>query len=162
MDVSALSVAELLKAHAAIQDELRAREVVRSSNNPVSDLAELLFCRSFNRIRQGNSRAGHDAADADGLLYQVKGRRLSLYNTSRQLSAIRKLPLDPFHYLGGVLFDHHFGVLRAALIPLAVVKARATRDDYTNSWRFLLQDDVWDEPGVRDATEPIRCAAMAL
>ena len=38
------SVAELLALHVAIMEELRARNVLRSANNPTGDLAEYLFC----------------------------------------------------------------------------------------------------------------------
>ena len=45
MELAALTVVELLHTHGAILEELRRRDIVRSANNPVSDLAELLFCR---------------------------------------------------------------------------------------------------------------------
>jgi len=37
------SIAELLSLHAATMEELRARNVLRSANNPTGDLAEYLF-----------------------------------------------------------------------------------------------------------------------
>ena len=35
-------------------EELRAREVVRSANNPTGDLAEYLFCVAFKWKQEGN------------------------------------------------------------------------------------------------------------
>lgn len=51
MDLRLLTTRELLKTHSAVMDELRRRAVVRSANNPVSDLAELIFCRTFVTVR---------------------------------------------------------------------------------------------------------------
>lgn len=46
-DLKQITVAELLRLHAGTGDELRSREVVRSSNNPTGDYAEYLFCKAF-------------------------------------------------------------------------------------------------------------------
>ena len=67
---------ELLRAHGAIIDELRVRDIVRSANSPISDFAEVLFCRAYGWTREGNSMAGYDATDAFGVRYQIKARRL--------------------------------------------------------------------------------------
>jgi hypothetical protein len=163
MEISGLSVIELLRTHCGVLDELRRREVVRSANNPVSDFAEFLFCRAYPQwTRENNSASGHDAVDPQGVRYQIKARRLHRHNKSRQLSAIRNLPARPFEYLAGVLFDESFGIYRAAIIPLAVVEERAKRSEHTNSWRFLLRDDVWDVPGVEDVTARVRQVAETL
>ncbi|WP_072394243.1 hypothetical protein [Hyphomicrobium sp. CS1GBMeth3] len=163
MDVSSLTVIDLLKTYGAVLDELRRREIVRSTNNPVSDLAEHLFCTAYpSWMRENNSASGHDAVDPTGLRYQIKARRLHRNNGSRQLSAIRNLPNDPFDFLAGVLFDETFGIRRAAIIPLAVVKERAKHVEHTNSWRFLLREEIWADPGVLDVTERIRKAATSL
>jgi hypothetical protein len=162
MDISSLAVADLLKTHGAVLAELRRRGIVRSFNNPGSDLAELLFCRAFGWRRENNSAEGHDAVDAAGLRYQIKGRRLTARNRSRQLGAIRKLPEQPFDSLAAVLFDDDYSVVRAAIIPFAVVKARAKRVEHTNSWRFLLRDDLWAIEGVADVTARLRAAVRSL
>jgi hypothetical protein len=80
MELVALTVAELLGAHGAILEELRRREIMRSANNPVSDLAELLFCRAFKWKRENGSAAGYDARDRGGVRFQIKGRRFTLHN----------------------------------------------------------------------------------
>lgn len=163
MDVASLTVIELLRAHGAVLGELRRREIVRSANNPVSDLAELLFCRAYpDWTRENNSAAGHDAVCPSGIRYQIKARRLHKLNGSRQVSALRNLPNDPFDFLAGILFDESFGVKRAAIIPLAVVKDNAKHVTHTNSWRFLLRDEIWDIAGVEDVTDKIRTAAATL
>jgi len=156
------TTAELLADYGALLDELRSRDIIRSANNPLSDYAEVLFCKAFSWTRLNNSAHGHDAIDANGVRYQIKGRRLTPQSTSRQLSAIRNLNESPFDYLAGVLVDRDFQVLRAAIIPFAVVRAKCSRVEHSNSWRFLLRDDIWAISSVRDVTEEIRAAAKLI
>jgi hypothetical protein len=152
----------LLKAYGSILDELRRREIVRSSNNPLSDYAELLFCKTLGWNRENNSASGHDATDELGNRYQIKARRLTRYNSSRQMSAIRNLDKTPFDQLAGLLVDDGFQVLRAAIVPVTVIRERSVHVAHTNSWKFLLRDDVWAMPGVRDVTAEVRAAATSL
>ncbi len=153
-----LSVAELLVLHAQIGEELRERGVVRSANNPTGDLAEYLFCRAFGWQQAPNSERGYDATGADGTRYQIKGRRIHHRNKSRQLSAIRDINGGHFDVLAGVLFDDDFKVMKAALIPIAFVIEQSTFVAHTNSNKFMLRDDVWNAPGVRDVTAEIAAA----
>lgn len=148
------SIAELLALHAAILEELRARNVLRSANNPTGDLAEYLFCAAFKWERENNSVKAFDATGGDGIRYQIKGRRIHHRNKSRQLSAIRDL--DGFDILAAVLFDDDYRVTRAALIPAAIVRDRSTYIEHTNSHRFLLRDGILDSPDVIDVTERLR------
>lgn len=156
-DVRAASVGKLLAGYGAILEQLREREIVRSSNNPVSDYSELLFCRAFGWQRENNSTAGYDAKDRQGIRYQIKGRRLARHNRSRQLNIERK----PFDKLAGLLMDETFQVIRAAIIPFSVVRDQTTYSAHANYWRFLLRDQVWDAPGVRDVTN-VFCEAARL
>lgn len=57
---------ELLELHAAILKELRERNIVRSSNQPLGDYAELLFSRAFKWTLENNSSSGHDVTDRGG------------------------------------------------------------------------------------------------
>lgn len=99
--------------------------------------------------------------DADGRRYQIKGRRITPFNVSRQLSILRGLDAEPplFDLLVAILFNPDFTILRAALMPIDVVRARAARHDYVNGWRLVLTDPVWELPGVEDVTERIAAAA---
>ena len=156
MNLAALSPPELLALHATLGDELRKRGITRSSNNPTGDLAEYLFCKAFGWKQAGNSHANVDAIASDGTRYQIKGRRITQYNNSRQLSAIRDLGGAHFDFLAGVLFSEDYAVMRAALIPHAVAIGRATFVERTNSHRFLLREDIWNALGVRDVTAELR------
>lgn len=159
--VRSLSVRELLVYHGAVMDELRDRKIVRTGNNPVGDYAELLFARAFDWSLVSNSAAGYDATDAAGLRYQVKSRRMTRRNSSRQLSALRRLPERPFDVLAGLIFDETYAISRAILIPYEVVVSRAKWTPHTNSWRFMLEDNVWKLDGVTDVTPELRRAALA-
>jgi len=159
MDITGLSTLELLNLHAKALEELRARRVIRSSNNPVGDYAEYLYCRAFGWQQADNSEKDADAVSDDGTRYQIKGRRLTRHNASRQLSAIRRLPGRNFDYVAGVLFGEDFSIKRAALIPHALVLENAKYVEATNSWRFLLKDEVWNWPGVEDVSANLRSAA---
>jgi hypothetical protein len=156
MNLAELSAPELLALHAKVAEQLRTRGITRSANNPTGDLAEYLFCKAFGWNQVGNSRANIDAIGPDGIRYQIKGRRITRYNSSRQLSAIRDLGGAHFDFLAGVLFDEDYGITRAALIPHAVAVERATFVKRTNSHRFLLRDEIWNAPDVRDVTTELR------
>lgn len=151
---------ELLKLHAQIGDELRARGILRSANNPTGDLAEYLFCKAFNWQQAGKSSPNIDAVSADGIRYQIKGRRITPQSKSRQLSAIRDIAGGHFDFVAGILFTEEYRVLRAALIPYEIVKQRATFVTRTNSHRFILHDDVWRASGVRDVTKRLRAITL--
>jgi hypothetical protein len=156
IDVTQSTVLELLRAHGTVLDELRRREILRSANSPISDYAELLFCRAFEWTRAGNSAAGYDATDAAGQRYQIKARRITEAPGARQLSAIRNLAGDPFDQLAAVLFSSDFSIHRAALIPVDVVRARVRRSAHTNSDVLHLRDEVWTARGVVDVTDRMR------
>ncbi|MDD9850355.1 MAG: hypothetical protein OXU94_01095 [Gammaproteobacteria bacterium] len=147
-------LSKLLALHVAIKDELRKRGVLRSENSPTGDLAEYLFCKAFGWKQAPNSEKGFDATGDDGKRYQIKGLRLHRRKKSRQLSAIRSL--KGFDTLAAVLFSHNYKVMRAALIPVKVVRCYAKYIKHTNSHKFLLQDKVWGMCGVIDVTENLR------
>ena len=156
IDLKNLSSSSLLGLHARIMEELRRRCVVRSANIPTGDLAEFLFCRAFPWERMPNAEKGFDARDSRCTRYQIKGRGLHSRSKSRQLSGIRDF--DGFDTLAAVLFDDKYRVSRAALIPNAVVRERCKFVPHTNSHKFMLTDDVWDDKRVTDVTEKLRTA----
>ncbi|MGO9845893.1 MAG: hypothetical protein ACLPKT_04635 [Methylocella sp.] len=92
--------------------------------------------------------------------YQIKGRRLTTHNKSRQLGALRDLPAQRFHFLAAVLFREDYQVFKAALIPHSRVMELAKPVQRTNSWRFILRDTVWSVPDVRDVTNDLQKAEL--
>ena len=165
MNLSKLRFKKLLALHTDLEEEWRTREIKRTSNNFTGDLAEYLFRKAFPSWKwPGNSNAGFDAMDNKGVKYQIKGRRCSVQNKSRQLGAIRNLENKPFKVLAVVIFSEDYGVQLAALIPYEIVERRCSNklQTHTNSHRFLLTKDVLKEPGVRDVTQILRRAFELL
>lgn len=162
MDLKGRPVLDLLRLNGDILNELRRRKILTTLNAPLGDYAESLFRQAFGWSAAENSTKGFDAVDASGLRYQIKARRLHTKNKSRQLGAIRRLDEENFHVLGAVLFKDDYTVLRAALIPHAVVFQHATYVEATNSWKFILRDSVWDAPKVKDCTAELLKAQAEL
>jgi hypothetical protein len=158
MKLDDLTERELLTLYGHVLEQLRERGTIRSTNNPVADYAEALCVRALGVTLATKSTRGHDGIDREGRRIEIKGRRLTPHNPSRQLSAIRALKDRHFDFLAGVLFDAGFGVLKACLIPYDVVASASTYVPGTNSWRFLLRDGVWKLPGVIDVTAQIKKA----
>lgn len=162
LDLSNLTASELLGLHGDVLSELRGRGIVRSANNPTGDYGELLFSKAFGWTLTAASSADADATDGAGVRYQIKCRRLATPQGSRQLGFMRRLPEKPFDHLAAVLLDERFRVLRAAIIPFAVVEPRSAYVDSVKAWRFMLRDPVWEIPGVVDATDSLKLAEEAL
>jgi hypothetical protein len=160
VDISGLTTMQLLAVHARVADELRERGVTRTLNNPTGDFAEYLFCKAFGWAQGNNSNAYIDAVGSDGMRYQIKGRRLTRLNKSRQLSGIRKLSGAHFDFLAAVLFAEDYTVFKAAIIPFSVALERATFVEHTNSHKFILRDDVWNAVGVQDVTGHLRAVEL--
>ena len=152
----------LLRLYGATLEELRRREIVRSSNNPVADYAEKIAAHGLGLTLVGKSGAGHDGEDAQGKRYQIKGRRMTPQSKSRELSALRRLDERPFDFLVGIIFDAEFRIHRACVVPVAVVQARAAFSKHVNAHRLLLRDDVWGVSGVRDVTAEMTKAAAEI
>lgn len=152
-DLSSLKLRDLLDLQVGIFEELRSREITRTDNIPTADLAEFIFCRTYGWEIEASSKKGYDALIDGNKTVQIKARRCNKRNGSRQLSQIRDL--DGFDFLAGVLFNHDYSIMRAAIMPNQVVEDQAKRNDYTNSYKFLLRDSVWDDPRVEDVTDQL-------
>lgn len=156
-DLKGVPTPELLGRFSAILVELKRRGVVRSRNNPVADLAESLVASVFGGVLARGSEPNYDVLVREGgrdIRYQVKARRLSADNSSRQLGALRGMDEKRFDYLVGILFADDFTPIRGAIIPWEVVKARSTFRAHTNAWVFHLRDDVWSVPDVAELPLP--------
>jgi hypothetical protein len=160
-DLRTNSAEALLRLHYHVLDELKARGIIRNASAPIGEYAEVLFCEAFAWDRAGrNSNAGFDATDKAGNRIQIKARRI-IGPGSRQLGSIRNLKQSPFDKLAAILFARNLDIARAAIIPLEVVRARSVHDPYTNSYKFMLHDEVWNIPGVEDVTNQVQIAASA-
>ena len=145
-----LSEIELLQLHASIIDELKRRDVVRTKNNPVGDYTEWLVAKALNLQLARNSSAGYDGKDVNGIKYQIKGRRITPGNKSRQLSTIRNLQGKDFDELVGVIFDEKFQILVAVQIPHEVVGEYAEYRKHVNGHILHLRGKILEDERVKD------------
>jgi hypothetical protein len=157
-DLSEAPLKELFILYANILNELRRRGITRSTNNPAADYAEHLVSTALGLEVVGKSNAGYDAVDSKDQRYQIKSRRITSHNSSRQLSFIRGLEAGrrPFDYLAGVLLKEDFSILRACVIPFEIVKQHSKHVPHVNGWRFVLHDKIWALPDVEDITDALR------
>lgn len=151
-----LSVKQLLIAFGDILEELKEREIIKTRNNPVADYSEWLVSKSLGFSLQRNSNAGFDAIDRKGRKYQIKGRRLSDINRSRQLGVIRNLKDNKFNFLIGIIFDRKFTVLEAYKIPHDLISEYARFSSHQNGHILRLEGDVLTANGVERIDNKLR------
>jgi len=150
MDLRELSVKELLQLHSSIINELKRRKIVRTKNNPVGDYTEWLVAKGIGLELAGNSSTGYDGIDSEGVKFQIKGRRVTPDNKSRQLSAIRKLDEKTFDQLAAVIFDENYEIIDAVLIPHEVIGEYAKYRSHVNAHILLLKGPILNDPRVRE------------
>jgi hypothetical protein len=155
-ELESLSTPELLQHYSRILDELRARKVVRTSNSPIGDYAEWLIANQLGLTLVTNSTSGHDAVDALGVKFQIKGRRLTSRNQSRQLSAIRNLESHDFDYLIAVLFNEKVEIQQVVKIPHEIIGKYARYSEHVHAHILVLQQNILNDPMAEDITEAFR------
>jgi hypothetical protein len=161
-ELNSFSIQGLMQRHAAIGNELYHREVCRTSNNPLGDVAEFLFHKTFGWELETNSRAGFDAICKNFGKIQIKSRRISPRNNSLQAGDIRNLNNRLFDFLAGVVFNETYDVEFAMLIPHTLIEKSAINITHTNSSRIYLRRDWLEKDGVQDLTEEVRKTWRAL
>ena len=159
--LTSLSVLELLSLHSGILTELRSREVIRTKNNPVGDYAEWLVSKALGMTLLSNSSAGADAIDSDGLKVQIKARRVTPDNPSRQLSALRNYEAADFDYLIAVIFDEAYNVLDGYKIPHEVIRDYARHSEHVNAHIINLKGAILSDPRVISIKENLAVSNSA-
>lgn len=94
LDLEALTDTELFGAFGAVMEELPDRGLVRSSNNPAADYAELLVARHFRVEPAKGVQQGYDLLTTDGTRVQVKARRRTPRTKPRRMGGCRRPPLS--------------------------------------------------------------------
>jgi len=128
---------KLLELYSELMEELRDRELIRTSNNPVADYAEKMAVDYMGLTRLGKEERGHDAVDKYKRRYQIKGRRITKHNSSRQLSVIRDLDKKLFDYLVAVIFNEDFSVNEIWKVPYRFVKENSRFSKHQNGHIFI-------------------------
>ncbi len=136
-DFKNMSDQKLLQLYSQLMEELRNRDIVRSSNNPVADCAEKVAVERLGLIRGGKEERGHDAIDSEKKRYQIKGRRITRHNNSRQLGVIRNIEERLFDYLIAVIFNEDFTVSEIWKIPYLFIKENSQYSKQQNGQIFI-------------------------
>jgi hypothetical protein len=146
VDLSALTNRELLDVWTGSLDELHARRVVRTYNNPIGDIAEAIVARHYGGIRGAFSQSAWDVAVGAELL-QVKACRRATPKTKLGFSPIRHA--DGYTALILVVFTAGMRVEQAWRIPRATVNAIAKFNSHVNGLKLGLTAEVTGHPDVR-------------
>ncbi len=126
----------LLHLYSDLMDELRDRELIRSSNNPVADYAEKVAVETLHLERAGKEAKGYDAIDGH-IKYQVKGRRITRHNNSRQLGVIRNLDEKLFDFIVAIIFNEDFSIKEIWKIPHQFIKENSRYSKIQNGHIFI-------------------------
>jgi hypothetical protein len=146
IELKKLEKRELLQLYGKLMEELRQRELIRSSNNPVSDYAEKIVCDKMKLSIQGKASKGYDAIDEkNGIKYQIKARRVTRHNKSRQLGVIRNIEQKLFDYLIAVIFDESFKPIEMWRIPRETIPKYAHYSQHQNGHILILSGKVLED-----------------
>ena len=151
-----LTTQQLLNYYAQILDELRIRKIIRTANSPIGDYAEWLVANQLGLTLVANSMSGHDAIDSSGVKYQIKGRRITQRNRSRQLGAIRNLESHDFDFLIAVLFNEQVEVEQVMKIPHDIIVKYARYSKHVNAHILVLGGNIFNNPMIEDLTSQFR------
>lgn len=162
IDLHKRSTSQLLKVYAGILRELRERGVVRSTNNPVADLAEKLAEHAFGLHLACGSTKSYDGMCGEGKRWQVKGRRLTPENSNTGLSVIRNLSEQGFDYVLAIYFDEDFSVRAAYRVDHAAVVIHAGYSKQQGGHVLRLKQSLLADPRCVDVTAIIRFSEQSL
>lgn len=149
MHLKDMEVKELLQLQASITNELINRNVVRTQNNPLGDYTEWLVAKALDLELESNSKVGYDGISKSGIRIQIKGRRVTPKNDSRQLSAIRKYNEHDFDELVAVIYNEKFDIIEALQIPHEVIGKYASYRKHVNAHILILKGLILTDPKVK-------------
>lgn len=150
MNLKNLSIRQLLNSYSSIMNELRQRKILRSGNNPASDYAEYVIAKKLKLKLTTNSNKEYDAIESkSGIKYQIKSRRITRYNNSRQLGVIRNLEKAEFDFLIAVIFNENFDVIESYKIPRSIIKKYARFSRHQNGHILILRGDILKDKDVK-------------
>jgi len=153
LNLGELKPIELLQLQANATAELKRREIVRTNNNPLGDYAEWLVANIMDLKLAENSKAGYDAISDAGVTFQIKARRVTPENPSRQLSAIRNYAEKDFDWLIAVIFNKYFNVINAYLIPHEVIGDYYPHRNHVNARVVVMSGAILQDKRVMEITE---------
>lgn len=145
IDLSELSAPDLLKLWSGTMSELQNRELVRTGNNPVGDLAEAIVHEHFGGERGSFNQKAWDVLTADGERIQVKALRRAGKRKRRNLSAIRDSEYDSVVV---VMFNGAFELTGAVKFPRETVETLFPVRVHVNGRVVCMTDALLRHPSV--------------
>jgi len=142
-----LETEQLLAMRAQLDDELRRRGVVRSSNI-VGDYGEWIVCDLYGwTLADSQAQKSYDCTGADGTRYQVKTRRVTARNPSRQLGVIRSFDFD---YLVAVMLNEDYSLQEIWQFPVDLIQKYGRWSEVQAGWISYCQSPMTaDETAMR-------------
>jgi len=137
---------ELLADWAAVMRELRRRDIIRTNNNPVGDIAEAIVHAHYGGRRAGFRQAGWDVTTDDGERIQVKAMRLTPTTKRRNVSPIRDRDYDSVVI---VVFDEDFQVTEALKLSREAVEELFAHRPYVNGRIITVTKMLRADPRVK-------------
>jgi hypothetical protein len=141
-----MSVPQLLKLWAAVMRELRTKDIVRTNNNPVGDIAEAIVHQYYKGSERGSFvQAGWDVITADGTRIQVKAMRQTAGSKRRNLSPIRDSDYDSVVI---VILNEDFEVVEGLHLDRELVEELFVHRDYVNGRVITVTARLRQDPRV--------------
>lgn len=109
-DITRLSVKHLLRLEADVVKELRRRDLVRTNNKPLGDIAEYVVWLARGGVLEPNSTKSHDITTASGHRIQVKAMANRAAGAGARFSSFRSAG---YHTAVFLVFDSAFDIAEA-------------------------------------------------
>ncbi|KAF2412520.1 hypothetical protein B1729_14500 [Microbacterium sp. B35-04] len=118
-DVAGLSVKQLLRLEASVVSELRRRELVRTNNKPLGDIAEYVVWLARGGVLEPNSTKSHDITTPSGHRIQVKAMATRTAGAGARFSPFRSAGYDTAVFL---VFDAEFEIVEAVEVEASLIE----------------------------------------
>lgn len=119
-DVTQLSVRHLLLLEASVVKELRRRELVRTNNKPLGDIAEHVVWLARGGVLEPNSTKSHDITTTSGHRIQVKAMANRTAGAGARFSPFRSAG---YHTAVFLVFDTAFEIVEAFEVEADQIEA---------------------------------------
>ena len=136
-NVTGLSVKDLLRLEASIVSELRDRDLVRTNNKPLGDIAEQVVFVARGGVLEPNSTKTHDVTDTDGHRIQVKAMGVRMARRAAKFSPFRSFDFDTAVFL--VFASDTFKLSLAREVGADEIEAVARYSSHTNGRQPTLR-----------------------
>ena len=145
-----IPIMKLLGFYSGVMEALRTKKVLRSSNNPVADYGEFYVAKKLRLELAPKSNKAYDAFDkSTSVRFQIKSRRITQWNTSRQLGVIRNLFKSEFDFLVAIIFNESFRPIEMYKIPRNIIHKYARFSKLQNGHILIMSGLILRDPERR-------------